>query len=233
MKVKPHSRFIIHIGINYFTVPPPAITNQAFLAFQQAVLTNGLEFSKVENQKNSIVLVRESPAPLQITVNALEPPVGQILVVAPQPKGSLELFIQEVEAAVRAYESVWSAQNRQIIKADATIRELYETTSRHAFQELWEERLGQPADALSAFGRPIRGGGLRFVMDPIQEDLPVQIEVKIESFLRDTSKIFVETQFTWPVPTKPAVSFEISERLTRMNSYVETQVKNFLSGGQT
>jgi hypothetical protein len=63
--------------------------------------------------------------------------------VAPNPKGTLELFIQEAEAAIDAYKEVWEASNRQIVKADATIRQLCETTSPHAFQELWESRLGQ------------------------------------------------------------------------------------------
>jgi len=161
----------------------------------------------------------------------LEPQVGQILVVAPNPKGSLNLFIQEMEAALKAFEAVWPAQNRQVIKSDATLRELHETTSQHAFQELWEKRLGQPTQSLAVFERPIRGGGLRFVMDPIpNEDEPVQIEVKIESFLGDTSKIFVETQFIWLKPTAPGTPIEPGERLSQMNAYIEKQVHRFLSG---
>lgn len=179
--MKTQSRKIIHAGINFLTIPVPVISSQTLLAFQQAVLTNGLEFTRVEAPKNMISLLRDAPYPLQIAVSALEPQMGQFLVVTPQPRG-IELFIQEAEAATQAFESVWPAANRQIIHTDATIRELYETTSPHAFQELWENRLGQPPQSLAAFGRPIRGGGLRFVMDPIQEPLPVQIEVKISPF---------------------------------------------------
>jgi hypothetical protein len=142
----------------------------------------------------------------------------------------MDLFIKEAEAAIEAYESVWPSPNRQIVHADATIRQLYETTSQHAFQELWENRLGQSAQTLSVFGRPIRGGGLRFVMDPVAEDLPVQIEVKIESFLRDTTKIFVETQFTWPIPSAPQSPFNLRERIEKMDSYIETHVQSFISG---
>jgi len=161
----------------------------------------------------------------------LEPqPLGQIMVIAPQPKGGLELFIKEAEAAIQAFEDVWPAEKRQIIKADATIRDLYETSSQHAFQELWENRLGQTSKALEAFGRPIRGGGLRFVLDPIPGELPVQIEVKVESFLMDTTKIFVETQYNWPVSTGPGTPFDVRERLSQMNSYIENQINAFLTG---
>jgi hypothetical protein len=230
--MKTQSRVIIHTGINFVSAPAPIISQQSFLAFQQAIISQGLEFNRTDLQKSSISLFRESPSPLQITVNSHEAQMGQVLIVAPQPKTPLDLFIKEAEAAVQAYEIVpmWQAPNRQIIHSDATIRQLYETTSQHAFQELWETRLGQPAKSLSVFGRPIRGGGLRFVMDPVNEEFPAQIEVKIESFLSDTTKIFVETQFTWPIPAAPSVSYNIRERIEKMNSYIESHVQPFISG---
>lgn len=228
--MKPHSRFIIHEGINFFTIPAPIISSSSFLSFQKAVLSHGLDYSRAENPKNIIIITRETPSILQITVTTHESQVGQILVVAPNPKGTLELFIQEAEATIEAYKEVWEASNRQIVKADATIRQLCETTSPHAFQELWESRLGQSPKALSFFERPIRGGGLRFVLEPIQEDFPTQIEVKIESYLSDTKKIFIETNFNWPIPSAPNLPFSVRERLTTMNNYIENQVFNFLTG---
>jgi len=229
--MKPHSRLIVFAGINFLTLPAPIIAYQTSLAFQQSIVSNGLEFIRVENPKNSIVISRETPYPLQITVSLLEPqPIGQIMIIAPQPKGGLDLFIKETEAAIQAFESVWPADKRQIIKADATIRDLYETTSEHAFQELWEKRLGQTSKSLEAFGRPIRGGGLRFVLDPIPGDLPVQIDVKVESFLSDTTKIFIETQFNWLLPTNPGTPFEASKRLAEMNSYIDNEINAFLTG---
>ena len=228
--MKPQSRHIIHLGINVITIPAPIITRQSSLMFQQAILSSGLDFTKVENRENQIVLVREIPAHLQMAVSSLESQAGQLLVVSNQ--GPLSLFIQETEAVITAFENVWPATNRQIIKGDSTIRELYETTSDHAFQELWEKRLKQPSELLGTFGRPIRGGGLRFVMDPLpQEDDPVLIEVKIESFLQDTTKIFVETQFTWLKPTLPGSKIEAKEWLERINSYIEKEVQAFLSLG--
>lgn len=228
--MKPGSRRIIHLGINFITAPAPVISHQTNLLFQQAIISCGLEFVRIENPKNQIVLTREVPSLLQVTVGVLEPQIGQILVAAPQPRG-LEVFIQETEAVLEAFKKVWSSQGRQIIKCDATIRELYETTREHAFQELWEQHLGQSSQTLATFGRPIRGGGLRFVMEPLSSETePTQIEVKIESFLRDTTKIFVESQFNWPLPTPQDTPFDARRRLTQMNTYMEEQVNNFLSG---
>jgi len=84
----------------------------------------------------------------------------------------------------------------------------------------WEQDPSQSAD----------GGGLRFVMDPVpNHDHPAQIEVKIESFLQDTSKVFVETQFNW---LKPQVSFDPKRHLDEMNQYIENQVRQFMIGEQ-
>lgn len=227
--MKPGTQRIIHIGINFVTIPSPVVTKRKSLAFQQAVLTHGLDFTKVENPENRIILKREDPSPLELSVLDNNQ-FGQVLVISVHPKVPLSLFIEEAEAALGAFESVWPTPTRQIIKSDATIRCLYETTAQHAFQELWESRLGQESESLKAFARPIRGGGLRFVMDPRQDDeQPAQIEVKIESYLRDTSKIFVETVFTWTKPTDQGEGFDVRARLEQIYEYIENQVTDFLS----
>jgi hypothetical protein len=229
--MKPQSRYIIHIGINFVIYPCPDVTPQAALAFQGAILAHGLEFTSVAVPENKILVVRESPTPLEISVNVIGPQVGQILVVAPNPKRSIDLFIQEAEAAVDAFLEIWPASNRQVMKSDATIRELYETTSEHAFKELWENFLKQPSQTLSAFERPVRGGGMRFVLEPIPDEPdPAGIEIKIESFLNDTSKFFIETQFIWPKPTPPGTLFNVRDRLVRMNEYIEKQIHDFILG---
>jgi hypothetical protein len=233
MGIKPHSRHLIHVGVNFLVTPAPAISPPALLAFQQALFSEGLEFQKVENTGSQLLVVRERPSPLHISiVTNTGSPVGQILIIGPNLTTGLDYFIQDAEAALRAFETVWTMQNRQMIQGDATIRDLYETTSQHAFQELWESRLGQSSQALAAFGRPIRGGGLRFVMDPLPgESEPVQIEVKIESFLTDASKIFLETQFTWRNASGQPVQFNVHDRLKLMDEYIKNPIQAFITGG--
>jgi hypothetical protein len=229
--MKPHSRQIIHMGINFITIPAPQVSHQSALAFQQAVISAGLDFTTAEHRDNIIVLTRQSPSMLQMTVAMLDAQVGQLLVVAPNPKVSLDLFADEALAVADAFAAVWPAPNRQVIKSDVTIRELHETTAPHAFQELWEKTLGQPADTLAAFGRPVKGGGLRLVMDPLAgEESPVVIELKIESFLRDTSKIFVETQFAWPQPSQPGAELDVKEKLAAVDRFSREDVYQFMSG---
>lgn len=233
--MKPGSRRIIHMGINFITVPPPVIDTRGYLDFQGELIGGGLEFDRVARETNKIIVTRQAPRSLQVTIATVEPQpgaglqMGQALIVAPQPNRSLGLFIQEAKAAVAAFNTVWPAANRQVMSCDATLRDLYEASQKHAFKELWEEDLQQPAEALAAFGRPVLGGGLRFVMPPLpDESEPVEIEVKIESYLRDTNKIFIETQFRWNQATARPLNPE--ERLIQANDYVEKQVLTFLMG---
>src|SRR5260221_1163430 len=109
--MKPQSRHLIHVGINFVMVPAPSISKANSLQFQQAILSEGLDFQRVETPGSQLVVTRDPPSPLRIAVGIFDPQnsqVGQILVIAEQPKSALSLFIQETEAALTAFGNVWS-----------------------------------------------------------------------------------------------------------------------------
>jgi hypothetical protein len=66
--MKPHSRLLFTKVIIFFTIPAPIISSSSFLSFQKAVLSHGLDYSRAENPKNVIIITRETPSILQITV---------------------------------------------------------------------------------------------------------------------------------------------------------------------
>ena len=229
--MKTTSMQLIHAGINFFTIPGVTLSNQSYLKFQQEINISGLEFSKFEKapDNSGFKLTRESPSPLEIIVANQQPAISQLTIIAPYLNTPLELFINEVEAVVNAYAATWPAETRQTVRTDGTLRELLEASSEyhHAFQELWESRLKQSTESLKVFGKPIRGGGLRFVLDPIKaDDDPVQIEVKIESYLQDTRKIFVETIFNWIKQSE----IKPKERIHSMEEFVKNRVHPFIFG---
>jgi hypothetical protein len=220
----------LHIGINYVVSPPPEINKEKHLAFLKTLTDAGIDFGNANITDQEIFIGKKTP-PLQIRVITTDRPVGQLLVVAPHPNRPFALFCKEVESVVRAFGETWKSR-RQILTCDSTIRYLYESSSEHGFKELWETRLRQPENALSTFGRPVLGGGLRFVMPPTQsEDDPAQIEVKIESYLQDSKKIFVEVEFKWLQPKPPGASFEPIRRLKTINEYITNQVVAFVNEG--
>ena len=159
-------------------MPAPLISLQTILGFQQAVINQGLEYNRIETPKNAIALLRDMPHPLQISLISHESQVGQLLVVTPQPKGSLERFVSEADAAIQAFESVWPATKPQIVHTDVTIRMLYETSSQHAFQELWESRLKQsPA-------------GVSFHIKERIESMKAYIDSQVEPFIKERNHGF-------------------------------------------
>lgn len=228
------TRQTIHLGINFLVSPVPPLDSSSKLRFQQSLATYGIDFSHVELKERELVVMRETSPRLEIKIAALPgAPLVQLLIVSPDPRCELGLFIKDTEAIIEAFEATWSIPNRQIISSDVTVRDLYESASEHAFRELWEGRLKQPPDSLARLGRPVLGGGLRFVMPPLSDEHdPHQIEVKIESFLRDSKKVFVETQFTWASPTSQSAPLDSKRRLEQVDRYVEDQVEAFIVGGQ-
>jgi hypothetical protein len=229
--MKKFSEQLFHLGISFLTLPGITISNQTSLKFQQELNSSGLEFTKVDKSPDNkmIAILRETPSPLHIIVSMQQPPAAQLTVLAPKPKTTKDLFIDEVEAVTSAYQSTWPVNVRQVVHSDGALRELIEASGgvAHAFQELWEMRLKQSGDSLKIFGKPVRGGGLRFVLDPLPNETdPVQIEVKIESYLQDTRKIFVETIFNWfaQTPINPR------DRINSMDEFVKNRVHKFLSG---
>lgn len=228
--MKPDSRQIVYLGIHWIFAPPPVINSQIFLKFQQTLISRSVEITNTSYKDNIITIIREQPVHLRILV--IQPPkqpTGEFLIFAEGPSLHFESFVQDTEYIVTAFDECWQLGRRQIIAGDVTIRELHETEAQHAFQEIWETRLKQPSDSLSTLGGPVLGGGLRFVIPPMG-NLPAQKEIKIESFLRNAHKIFIETQFLWQQSTTQGTPFTPREKLTEVDNYAKNEVYRFIKG---
>jgi len=225
----PDSRESIYMGINFVIAPAPRIDAQTNLKFQQSLIERGIGFANVAFQEKEITIERQSPTPLVIkALDTQSPAIGQVVIIAPQPGSGLRLFIKEAEAVIEAFHATWVTR-RQIVATDVTLRDLYESSTEHAFQELWEGLLGQSGDVLSRLGWSIQGGGLRFVVPPKPDDSePVEIQLRIESFLQDTKKIWVETIFKWVQPMPPGTLLDPGRRLNQVERYIEESVIPFI-----
>ncbi len=228
----PESRQVIHVGLNYVLNPLPALTRDKKLDFQRTLEEQGLVPDRFQVQRDGreIVVWSKSPIPLEIKIGAVgEAPIGQLLMIATHP-GVFELAQKQIAAATAAFEKTWQAEPRQVLRRDATLRVLFGTSKEHAFTEIWETRLGKNPGELELLGHPVLGGGLRFVMPPIQKSEPV-IEVKIESFLSDTSKIFMEAQFIWQDPGASGRGLDPAATLKAVDNYIKESLVPFMAGG--
>ena len=160
---------LLHIGINYVIAPVSKINEKKAYEFQGHLIDAELGITDNKFESDTTLAVRRKPTPLEIRVSTVGPEVAQLLVIAPHPNRAFEVFVEEANCAIDAFIKTWMRQNFQIIKSDATIRHLYDSDREHAFSELWEDRLGMPAETLAVFGKSVLSGGLRFVM-PHRDD---------------------------------------------------------------
>ncbi|PKA09993.1 hypothetical protein [Leptospira harrisiae] len=221
----------IHVGINFIVAPLPSFDKSNVLRFQSQLEIEKIETTNVTYTPNQISIFRQSPnASLEIRLMNVGPQVSQIIILFSNPDYSMEVIEEEIDRILRVFNNVWPTANKQLISSDSTIRTLYDSTSQHAFQELWENRLNQRTEDLSIFGRPIHGGGIRFVLPPLNQTDPNDplIEIKIESFLPDPRKIYVEAQFVWKNPVLLTSNITGIEKVQTVDKYINETIVNFI-----
>jgi len=221
----------IYVGVNFVVTPAISLTLENRLKFQQQLEEIGINLSDIsfDKQTSTFIALRKSPMPLEVRIFNPAPPVTQLLVVVPQIDGrSIDGVGREACDIGQAFSTVWP--QRQVIQADATIRNLYPSSQEHAFQELWEGFLKQSRESLSAFKRPVLGGGLRFVIPSMGDDpTQPQVDVKIESFLQDTQKIFIEVQCFWT--QAQGNQLDPDTKLEQVDNFIRNELMDFISQG--
>lgn len=225
------SRQSIYFGVGYVIASQWPSDTMKRLDFQRALAQRQLDFPRTSVGVHDFTLIRAEQSPLQIKLASPGPRVSSISISSERPVHSLELFAKEAEAVCDAYRQTWLQGQCQILQCNARIQHLY-SCQNHAFKYLWEDRLGQnPLDFHYLGTRPVLGGGLRLFIPPLKNDEePLQIEIKTESFLRESKKMFIETFFVWPKPRllPPDEKFNPEIRLKSVEEYATQQVCDFV-----
>ncbi len=132
--------------------------------------------------------------------------------------------------------------HRFVIFKEATIRTIWGTTEIPAFQFLWEKILNQKPEKITAFGKPLLGGGLRLNVapHPIMNELNeptnevVQAEYHIESYFKDPRYIFVEGKYLCGNPIQynsiKALKDAVSLNIEHVINHTESASEKFLEG---
>jgi hypothetical protein len=227
-----NSKTTSHFSLQYLLAGPWRPERAKTVDFQKSLLDNGLDFSQTNLNANAFTLTRQQPSALQVKLESPGPQVMTIQVLAQDPQYDLELFCRDGQAACDSFQQTWPGEHYQVLKATAKVHHLYSLQS-HAFKYLWEKRLGQaPSDFQILGKRPVAGGGLRLLMPPHSVDgvEPVSIEVRIESFLRETNKLFIETVFTWPKPSiiNKDQRFNPEELMNSVEAFAANEVWDFV-----
>jgi hypothetical protein len=237
--LRAHTARTIHIGVNFVLAPPPDLA--LYLDFQKRLAEEKIGFDQVNKTETQIVFIRQQAARLQVQLGGGIGPqqqLGQLLIVAatdPQSSAveagiSRDQFVVEAEIICDIFREVWPERG-QTVSRDSAVQMLLDSGADHAFQFLWEERLGQPQGSLGVFERPVLGGGLRLVM-PAQPELedPNMLEVKVESFLRNPRLVYVDATIRWPKPQPAELS--PAALVDAAIEFIENRVIPFIKMGQ-
>lgn len=231
------SKTSVHFGVNFLLAGSLGHEKGMLLAFQKALLDGGLDFAQTAVRPSGFSLVRSEPSSLQVILDIPGPQIHTLQITAPNPQYDLDMFEREASAVTAAYQKTWRHPQYQILNTGGCIRHLY-SARVHAFQYLWEQRLGQSGQDFALLGnRPVVGGGLRLLIPPHQKEgsEPVSIEIRVESFLRESQKLFVETIFTWPQPriVNESGEFDCQSRLHEIEAFAAGQVWDFIAKQQS
>jgi len=227
------SKTSIHFSISYAFAMQWVPDKSKNLDFQRALLENGLDFSQINVTERQFTLFRAEHSPLRVVIESNGPQVCSLHAVAQNPTCDLDMFTMDADAVCSGFLQTWPAEQYQLVRRAAKIHHLY-SCNTHAFGYLWEKRLGQSPEDFQALGqRPVAGGGLRLVMPPVNlpDSEPNSIEVRIESFMRETTKLFIETAIVWPKPVIIQKNEKLNPKslMQQTENYATNEVWNFLT----
>ncbi len=227
------SKTTVHLSVQYLLAGSWRPERARTVEFEKALLDNGLDFGQTQSRDNAFMLTRPQPSHLQVRIESPNPQVVSLLTLANNPQYECQMFGRDAEAVARSFLRTWPARQYQVLTVNCKIHHLYSATV-HAFKYLWEERLGQAREDFRLLGnRPVAGGGLRLVMPPhaAAGGEPTSIQVRIESFLKEPKKIFIETAFSWPKPwmTDSEKGFDPTRYIEQTEQFAAEEVWNFLT----
>lgn len=237
-----HSRQTVQFTVGFLIGPALELDEQRTAAFRARLEEEGIRFEHAEHGDSTLVLARDTPSSLQVQIvsgqvgGGSEPvPVTQIMVatvigqdVQAAPAGEFADAAHEVTDAAR---EVWP-EMEYVLGWNTGVRTLFASSTEHSFQYLWEQRLGQDTQELSVFGRPILGGGLRLMFPPGQgEGEQYQAEVRVESFLEDVRRLYVEVNLANGAP-EPINALNPTVLIQGTESFLNDRVIPFLLGGE-
>lgn len=237
-----HSRQTIQLSVGFLVGPALELDEQRVAAFRARLEEEDVRFEHAEHADSTVVLTRLAPSSLQVQVasgqvgGGPEPvPVTQVVVASAVGQdvavASVADFAGAAHEVTDVLRDVWPGIE-YVLGWNTGVRALFATATEHSFQYLWEQRLGQSTEELAVFGRPVLGGGLRLVFPPVQEEgEQFQAEVRVESFLEDVRRIYVEVNLANGTP-EPVSAMNPTALVHATEEFLVGRLLPFLRGGE-
>ncbi|HEX2094689.1 MAG TPA: hypothetical protein VHG28_19950 [Longimicrobiaceae bacterium] len=233
------ARQTVQLNLGFLVAPALELDEARLDALRSRLGEEQIHLDHAERGEGSVLLARRQPSTLQLQVvtGNLAGPGGEPLAVSQlllltaigpdAPVATSGDFADAAHEITDVARDVWP-EMEQVLGWNAGVRVLFPSSTEHSFQYLWERRLGQPLDALAAFGRPILGGGLRLVFPPGEEPSEqFQAEVRMETFLEDVRHLYVEVDLASGAPS-PISAMNPTALVQTLEEFLQNRVVAFL-----
>jgi hypothetical protein len=236
------SRQTIQFTVGFLIGPALELDEQRVAAFRARLEEEDIRFEHAEHADSTLVLARTAPSSLQVQIvsgqvgAAAEPvPVTQIVIATviaqDVPVAAMAEFADAAHEVTDVVRDLWP-EMEYVLGWNTGVRSLFASSTEHSFQYLWEQRLRQDTQELSVFGRPILGGGLRLMFPPGQDEGEhFQAEVRVESFLEDVRRLYVELNLANGNP-EPINALNPTVLIQATEAFMDERVLPFLLGGE-
>ena len=233
-----HSRQTIQLTVGFLIGPALELNEERIAAFRARLEEEDIRFEHAEHADQTLVLARGAPSSLQVQIVSgqvgagPEPvPVTQIVIATAIGQdvtvAAVADFADAAHEVTDVARDVWP-EMEYVLGWNTSVRSLFASSTEHSFQYLWEQRLGQDTQELSVFGRPILGGGLRLMFPPGQEEGEhYQAEVRVESFLEDVRRLYVEVNLAHGNP-EPINALNPTTVIQATEAFMDERVLPFL-----
>lgn len=212
-------------AIAYVYRENPALARDENLKFYDRVTASGVEIPEFAIQGGELVLVRR-PVPvaggLEIRVGAFGPtPQLRLLVSELLGDRPVDLVWETADLVWDAFGSVWGTKLGQPNLTEVTLEFSMPTPKGESRTFLTESVARIDAAALHHLGRDFEGFGLRLMSGPAltfgsgsQPALPASdINLRIETLLRDLSQLLLAITVKWPALIVPAEQLQLPSEI--------------------
>jgi hypothetical protein len=217
-------------------IPPIHLDSRAALRlaskFALSITPSSVQLES--NQWIYIANVHRAIMKITTTETQFNTEISAIPSVAIQDRSPQETYEQKIQSIVDIFAEEFHPQ--VVVESHAVLRSLL-TVQGDSRAFIGGRLMGMPHEKIAPIGRPLHGIGLRLYFpqyqiegaDPPQKE-DWSVDVKVESWLADPRKVFIEIEARWQVP-KPwsqDSSGEIAAHLQKADDFVQTRVIPFL-----
>lgn len=201
-------------AIAYVFKENPTLQRDDNFAFYDRVTSSGIDMPSFSFEGGGELQLTRKPqqrkAGIEVRVGTFQGSKMRLLVAQRVEKAPVEATRENADQIYQAFQTVWQERVSQPELTEVTLEFEAPAPTGKAIEFLRDSVARLNKKAVHSIGRELTGFGLRFMSGPVvrfgdEEEAPspvlpgADITLRIESLLRDPSKVFLQATCKWPL----------------------------------